>query len=346
MDKRASPQSQCEADQVGLSRSRSSHTSHPGFTGYEPRVRLSVVLCTYNGERYLRQQLDSICGQTRRPDELVIRDDASTDASVEILKSYRTDIPVRITVNERNLGSTLNFERAIADAEGDLIALSDQDDIWKHEKLDIEEYALESGADLVFADADLIDEDGIPSGRSLWQALRFTPREQREFTQDSLALLMRKNVVTGATIMFRASLRDLILPMPATWVHDRWIAMVTAFAARIKMAPRVLVNYRIHSGQQVGLRLPTRSDTRYDRVPEIYEEQLFIWKPLLDRVRAVARPRDLRLLEERIRHLTTRAKLPVSRTARLGPVLGELLAGRYHRHATGFRSALKDALVK
>src|SRR5580698_1985958 len=100
-------------------------------------MKLSVALCTYNGERFLPEQLASIREQSRLPDELVICDDASADQSVAIATRFaeRAPFPVRIEANSRNLGSTPNFARAIELCNGDAIVLSDQDDVWLPDKL-------------------------------------------------------------------------------------------------------------------------------------------------------------------------------------------------------------------
>src|SRR5918996_5112957 len=98
---------------------------------------VSVALCTYQGEKYLQEQLDSIAGQLRPPNEVVVCDDGSTDGTLGILDRFRSraPFPVRVYVNEKQLGPTKNFERAIAHCEGALIFLSDQDDVWHPEKL-------------------------------------------------------------------------------------------------------------------------------------------------------------------------------------------------------------------
>ncbi|HEY2971172.1 MAG TPA: glycosyltransferase, partial [Pyrinomonadaceae bacterium] len=100
-------------------------------------MKISVAMCTYNGAPYLREQLNSIAAQTRPPDELVVCDDVSADLTCEIVTSFAASVhfPVRLYVNEQNLGSTKNFERAIGLCEGDIIARSDQDDVWLPEKL-------------------------------------------------------------------------------------------------------------------------------------------------------------------------------------------------------------------
>src|SRR5215208_90703 len=107
-------------------------------------LKFYVAMCTYNGAQFVAEQLDSIAAQTRRPDELVVCDDGSDDATPEIIREFahRASFPLRFYVNETNLGSTRNFERAISLCEGDFIALADQDDVWLPEKLERLERAL------------------------------------------------------------------------------------------------------------------------------------------------------------------------------------------------------------
>src|SRR6266550_1879624 len=130
-------------------------------------------MCTYNGSLYLREQLDSIMRQTRLPDELVICDDCSVDETRQIIEDFASvaPFPVHLHVNEQNLGSTKNFEKAISLCEGDAIALADQDDVWNPFKLDRIETVLNSSpkVGLVFSDAEVVDEKLKPLGYNLWQ---------------------------------------------------------------------------------------------------------------------------------------------------------------------------------
>src|SRR5512138_1120776 len=108
-------------------------------TVMEMKNTVSVAMCTFNGESYLQEQLASICRQTVLPDELVVCDDASTDATVRILTQFKETcgFPVRVFVNETNQGVCMNFARAISHCSGDLIVLADQDDIWQADKIEI-----------------------------------------------------------------------------------------------------------------------------------------------------------------------------------------------------------------
>src|SRR5947209_10455427 len=125
---------------------------------------ISVALCTYNGEKFLPEQLDSITAQTVFPNELVVSDDGSSDRTLSILHDFASSAPfaVRILQTQSNLGSTKNFEYAIAHCTGAIVALSDQDDVWQPEKLEKLHEALTANSDagFVVSDSELIDQDG------------------------------------------------------------------------------------------------------------------------------------------------------------------------------------------
>jgi glycosyltransferase involved in cell wall biosynthesis len=223
---------------------------------YSPGI--SVAMCTYNGERFLSAQLESIAAQTIRPLELVVSDDGSTDKTMEILEHFaqHSEFPVRIFQNERNLGYVRNFEVAITKSRGDLIALSDQDDIWYSDKLaslrPLFVDDLETGG--VFSNGNIIREDGSPTGQTLWRAFGFQGRDQSPGGRSYLnaEVLLRGNVVTGMTLMFRAKFRSLLLPVPAGWHHDGWFAWMLCLHSKLAFWPQPLVAYRTHSTQQIG----------------------------------------------------------------------------------------------
>src|SRR3982751_1684084 len=129
-------------------------------------MRMSVAMCTYNGAEFLPAQLESIVRQARKADEIVICDDGSTDESRSLLKKFAADAPVPVSLrfNEKNLGSVKNFEQAIQLCSGDVIALSDQDDVWRSDKLQLieEAFGRSPSAGLVFSDAELVDENLQP----------------------------------------------------------------------------------------------------------------------------------------------------------------------------------------
>ncbi len=202
-------------------------------------MRVSVAMCTLNGARFLREQLESIASQTRLPDELVVCDDCSVDATLAILRHYAkaVEFPVRIRCNAQPLGVAKNFEQAITHTAGDIIVLSDQDDIWRDNKLEVLEQVLSKNPDAgyAFSDAIIINEAGKMMHHSLWQQVFFTKKKRAVFSRgsaDQVQILIRGNVVTGATMALRASLKAVILPVPNSWIHDEWIA----FAASVSGA--------------------------------------------------------------------------------------------------------------
>ena len=168
-------------------------------------------MCTYGGARFVGAQLESIAAQTRPPDELVVCDDRSPDETAAVVERFAqtAPFPVRLHVNERNLGTTKNFERAVALCEGGLIALCDQDDVWLPEKLArLEaEFARRPRAALVFSDAEVADEEARPVGRRLWESVRIGRAELERLREGKgLGDLLSGATVTGATAALRASL--------------------------------------------------------------------------------------------------------------------------------------------
>jgi glycosyltransferase involved in cell wall biosynthesis len=330
-------------------------------------LRLSVALCTYNGERFLREQLDSIAAQTRLPDELVVGDDGSTDGTRQLVESFAAaaPFPVRLHVNEANVGSARNFGNAVKLCEGDVIALCDQDDVWLPEKLRrLEEvFATDDKVGLVFSDALVVGEDLSPTGRKLWD-WTFAPAVQREVQRDAFRALLRRNVVTGATMAFRARLKPLALPVPddLNMIHDGWIALVAAAVSRVVPLAEPLVEYRQHGGQQLGVASASGlngSGARFafDDSPAgraaYYAGEVRKVERLADRLRqaAAAEGRRPARLEERVEtleevaaHYRVRGDTQASRFARLPAVLRELLTMRYHRYSNGLSSAALDLI--
>ena len=220
-------------------------------------MQLSVALCTYNGAAFLDQQLKSFVSQTRLPDELVVSDDASTDGTVSLLESFAASapFPVRIVRNEGNLGYSRNFTQTALLCSGDVVAFSDQDDLWYPEKLARLLQLFEANPDLqgAFSDGDLINDDSVPVGRTLWRSFLFSPADQARFASgQSLDVLLRRNVVTGMTFAFRRAQSSLLVERPHSWMHDGWLAIALALHGGLQACPERLVGYRVHGTQQVG----------------------------------------------------------------------------------------------
>ncbi|HEX8284180.1 MAG TPA: glycosyltransferase family 2 protein [Pyrinomonadaceae bacterium] len=332
-------------------------------------MKFSVAMCTYAGARFVGAQLESIAAQTRPPDELVVCDDRSPDETARLVEDFaaRAAFPVRLYVNERNLGSTKNFERAVSLCEGDLVALCDQDDVWLPSKLARleEEFRSRPRATLVFSDAEVADESGRPTGRRLWESVGVGSAElERLRAGKGLGDLLSGSTVTGATAALRADLRRLALPIPdgLPLIHDAWIALLAACAGEVVPVEEPLVLYRRHAGQQVG---PLGRRTAAGGFGALaageaasalgranpYAETLAVARAVRDRLAEQSGPgfetgRALSELDARVAHLEAREGLPRARLLRAWPVLRELVTLRYGRYSNGVASAAKDLLTR
>ena len=318
-----------------------------------PPETISVALCTYNGERFLEEQLASLEAQERRPDELVACDDRSTDNTVSLLESFaRTaSFPVRIHINPINLGSTVNFDRAMRLCAGSLIAFCDQDDIWSPVHLSACASALgyDPGLGLVFSNGRLIDDAGAVLPGQLWDQFTFYSAIRERIRHGDMLPLVRYRFVTGATLMFRARLREYICPAAGEWLHDGWFAAIVACMARVGFIDQPLIDYRIHQQQQVG----TGPGTRRKPFGELVREHWLgaDWhrqeiELLLDCIRNI--PPALRTAAaddfgRQHAFLAMRTTLPASRWQRLARLAS--FRADYPRRASGWKSMVMDLLL-
>ena len=319
-------------------------------------MKISVALCTYNGARYLEEQLASISAQERPPDEFVICDDGSSDETMEIVQRFAkaVNFRVHVHVNVENLGSTRNFEQAVKLCQGDVIALADQDDVWRPSKLRVVEHHLEENprAAFIFTDADMVSENLTPLGYRLWDAVHFSTHQRRLFEQGRApAVLVRYNVVTGATMAFRSEYRDDIFPIPPRWVHDAWIALVLSTLAPCVFVDEALIQYRQHSTQQIGgkrhtflekLEIARKQDQSALRaIADDYEAVVKHLEPLRPKMNDLG---WIDTLDEKVLHFRARATMR-EKPLRIPLILAELFARRYSRCSLGWRSVAQDMLL-
>jgi glycosyltransferase involved in cell wall biosynthesis len=289
--------------------------------------------------------------QSRLPFEVVVCDDQSNDETLSILKRFQAAAPfaVKVVVNRQRLGSTRNFDQAIGLTRGDFIALCDQDDRWAQTKLERLSDALIVDPFLggAFSDANLIDGDGRYLGKGVFAQHGFTPAKQRNFVTCPTATLLKHDIVTGATLMFRASIRRYCSPIPASWVHDGWLAWMIALHSRLTLISEPLTDYRVHGGQQLGVSetasaQPTKRETRrefYRRVARQFED-------LLHRVLAEGWNENDALIEklnEKIAFLKRQSNLSPSLGVRTLQMVGQLPG--YVHYARGLGSLRTDLLL-
>jgi hypothetical protein len=315
------------------------------------RPRVAVALCTHNGAAFVAEQVRSILAQSEQPVQLVLSDDASTDDTIAIVERELAAAPAIELIVLRNspaLGVTRNFEQAVRATSAELIALSDQDDVWHPDRVRraVDQFVARPELTLLHSDARLIDDFGAELPGSLFGSIAFTANEQRE-VHDGKAFrtLLRRNVVTGATAVFRRTLLDAAVPFPTPWVHDEWLAIIASITGRVDFVPDQLIDYRQHSSNQIGARKATLSDKRAKlREPRRERNRYLVARAeaLADRVRQLDADSVLADVEGKVAFEQSRRDLPASRIARIAPILAGAARGRYGRFGRGKYDVLRD----
>ena len=207
---------------------------------------VSIAVCTYNGEKYLLEQLDSIVNQTYQPIEIVVVDDQSSDQTLALLKSYESRFSsLKIYENEVNLGYIKNFEKAISLCSGEFISLCDQDDIWDLNKIEL---LIEHIGDnvLIYHDSAFINSNGSRLNKKLSDVINM-------FQGDSYKPFLLSNSVSGHACLFRQNLSAYCLPFPTGIFHDRWIGFTAGKLGAIKYLDKPLVQYRQHEKSDTNI---------------------------------------------------------------------------------------------
>lgn len=211
----------------------------------EPKV--SILVATYNGEKFLRKQLDSIVNQNYQNLEIIIQDDGSNDDTLEILNEYaEKDDRISVSKNKKNLGIIQNFYDLISKSSGDYIAISDQDDIWEEDKIKILLENIEDSS-LIYTDSALIRDDGSSVETTLLKELGLKPK----FGQ-GLINLFESNTISGHACLFNSELKEIILRCrymkPSThFMYDQIIGAIASFSNGVKYYDKPLTFHRIHT---------------------------------------------------------------------------------------------------
>jgi glycosyltransferase involved in cell wall biosynthesis len=308
---------------------------------------ISIAMATYNGEGYLKEQLESFTAQTRHPDQLVICDDGSSDGTVEILGKYAESAPFRTQIikNNQRLGTGRNFAQAMDYCEGDIIAFSDQDDVWCPQKLAKIEQGFQSNPEIgyIISDAVIVDQELKPLGYTLWHRRGFDRRWQCFFESGrEFDVILRLSITTGMATAIRASLRDYGRPVPDSLSHDAWyIPLGSAFGERGMLIKEPLIQYRQHRDQQYGARkMSWRGRLKYNMSEgrtSLYREIMHI-EALVDFMTSWRGTSDantvtcsLGKLKNKLIHLQARRVISeIPKMSRLLPIVKEWGSGRYH----------------
>lgn len=236
------------------------------------RLQVSVAMCTYNGSRYLEEQLTSIFEQTLPPDEIVLLDDCSSDDTVTLAEKLlsKSGIEYRILVNEKNSGVKHSFQKCILACSKDIIFTADQDDIWKPEKIDhmLAEFRRDEDCVFVFSNGELTDGNARSLDADVWTTLNLRRAglcdhvSQERFRR----ILMYTWAVPGTMMAFRKSLAESCFPIPEKkgWIHDSWLAICAPAYGHVVSLDETLTLYRQHEKNTVGVKVKRRSKRQED----------------------------------------------------------------------------------
>ena len=217
--------------------------------------QIDVLLATYNGEKYIKEQIDSILKQTYKNIRLIISDDCSTDNTVRILEEYKEkDNRIEIYTQTENLGVVKNIEFLLKKVENELYMLSDQDDVWLPEKIEKSIKTLkEQNADLVFGDLVVVDKDLNTIYPSFGDFMLLNDKIKKYIGTNKINYLY--NCVTGCTVLSKKNLIEKILPFPTTskyLIHDFWIGLIVSINGKMAYMPEKYIKYRQHGNNEVG----------------------------------------------------------------------------------------------
>ena len=213
-----------------------------------------VLLSTYNGEQYLQEQLDSLIDQSHKNLMVHVRDDGSTDGTVEIIKDYQARFPglFKAYIGD-NLGSSASFYWLMENVQADVYFFCDQDDVWFVDKIEqhLKQYGEKSRPEMVFSDLEILDGEMDLGKRTLLGMQKMDP----DYLIGAVTRMLCQNPVAGCAMSLNHAAKQKIFElgqMPDKVVHDHWFAVVTAIYGNVRYLPAPLIYYRLHAANQIG----------------------------------------------------------------------------------------------
>lgn len=307
--------------------------------------KISVVVCTYNGEKFITSQIESILSQTVKPDEIVIFDDCSTDNTVKILEEmYSAQKNIYIYVNKENIGCVKNFERALKHSSGDIIFFADQDDIWKNRKIEkvVNIFNKNEETLMVFSDGEMIDGEENILGQTLWDYFGLKKRINN-FSKDAFKCLLTGSYITGATMAIKREMLLYCLPLPEEFMHDSWLAYIASSFNKLNICEDRLIFYRVHESQQIGLQKKSKKGIYFEKNVVTLNNEIIKMDILYEKlIENRAKEDYLKILLEKKSFYEQRTKLSLFFGYRIIQICK--LLKYYFIYSSGVKSIIKDIL--
>ncbi len=249
---------------------------------------IDILMATYNGEKYVAEQIDSILNQSYNSFRLIISDDCSTDNTFEILKKYaKKDNRIVLYKQELNLGVNRNFQFLLDEVTAEYFMFSDQDDIWKEDKIEKSINKLkETDSDLVYTDLEVIDENYSTIYKSYWRYKGFWHKIKKYNNYESLFL---NNYITGCTMLVKSKFIKQTQPaispiiINSRLLHDHWTALIVSIQGKMSYIDEPLVQYRQHGDNQIGARMLSGSMKSFDDIRTMFINNKQKYLPLLEK---------------------------------------------------------------
>jgi len=215
------------------------------------RKLVSIAIATYNGEKFLREQLSSIFNQTYKNIEVVVCDDKSNDSTIDILEEFSQSHGLEYHINKKRLGVAKNFQKVISKCNGDFIALSDQDDIWMENKI----YDMISNINnnsLIYSDGIFVNENGETKNEKISKFWNLYGKDSKD--KYFYRMLVLNSMILGSSCMFSSCLKKEILPIhKSSRNHDWWISLMAHLKGGVKYYNKILYKYRIHEQNESAI---------------------------------------------------------------------------------------------
>jgi glycosyltransferase involved in cell wall biosynthesis len=248
----------------------------------------TVVLATYNGERYITEFLGSLVAQTYRDFDVVVSDDGSTDKTISIIESFHSRLDISILKSATNVGASLNFSRATKMATGHFVAFADQDDIWQPDKLLLMVNLMKTRGNLeprlIFCDLEIVDENLHMISASFFSG-------KKSSACGHIDDFIISSHIPGCAMLVNRPLLELGMPVPPLFrMHDWWFAIVAAAFGTITFLDRPMVRYRQHANNTIGAQAKVEKNSFGSRMRRLVMAPQAV---LADRIRPLREQADM-----------------------------------------------------
>jgi len=320
------------------------------------KYKISVAMAAFEGARFIAQQLKSILSQSLIPDEIIICDDSRNDKTYKAIENIieQHSKMIKYCRNETQLGVSKNFEKAISLSSGDVIFLSDQDDVWRQDKIAQLASLVNASPNCggAFCNSELVNDNLEPLNVTHLDLRGFGTREILSCpTGGMMGFFLKRVPAAGHNMAFKAELKDLILPFPdLKECHDTWIGLVIAATNRWAFTSDTLTQFRQHNNNVSQADRSGQLKAALESIKnDISAWNMTLYSELIKRLSQSSYsidPKVLELLKDRRDHSAARAEMNCNIFKRLPLVFKEIKNKRYFKYGRGWKNVIQDLILR